>query len=288
MLVRARRLVVARRGDSPLKRLGIHLTLIAASVVAVYPFLRIVGIALRPGNQAISADLRILPQSPSLEHFRYMLFEQPFGVWIWNSLWIAAGTTLVGLVLAASAAYGFSRWEFPGRRAGLIFLLATQMIPAGLMLIPLYILAVRLRLINSYIGVTLSYAMTALPFNVWLLKGWYDTVPLELDEAARIDGATELEAFVKVILPLSVPALSVAGLFNFMTAWNDYLVARVMLQQADLFTWPLGLQRLQGTFNTQWGAFSAASVLVALPVMALFYYTSRWLVSGLTLGSVKG
>ncbi|HEY8426156.1 MAG TPA: sugar ABC transporter permease [Limnochordales bacterium] len=279
---------MARRGDSPLKRFGIHLLLIAASVVAVYPFLRVVGIALRPGNQAISSDLRILPPNPSLEHFRYMLLEQPFGIWLWNSLWIAAGTTLVGVTLAASAAYGFSRWEFPGRRAGLVFLLATQMIPAGLMLIPLYVLAARLRLINSYIGVTLSYAMTALPFNVWLLKGWYDTIPVELEEAARIDGATELGAFLRVVLPLSVPALSVAGLFNFMTAWNDYLVARVMLQQADLFTWPLGLQRLQGTFSTQWGAFSAASVLVAIPVMALFYYTSRWLVSGLTIGSVKG
>lgn len=284
----ARSFFRAPRGDSPAKRLGIHLLLIASSAISVYPFLRVIGTSLRPGNLALSTSLAILPEDPTSEHYVQMLWEQPFLLWLWNSLWIAFGTTLIGLVLSAPAAYAFSRWEFPGRRPGLVFLLATNMIPAGMLLIPIYIVVVRLGLLNSYVGVVLAYAVTALPFSVWILKGWYDTVPAELDQAARIDGASDLVAFWRVILPLSLPALAVSGLFNFMTAWNEYIVARVIVQQADLFTWTIGVQRLQGAFNTQWGAFSAASILVSIPVMVVFFYSSRWLVSGLTLGSVKG
>ncbi|MBE3598554.1 MAG: sugar ABC transporter permease [Limnochordaceae bacterium] len=283
-----RRYFTATRGDSPAKRLGIHLILILSCAVSVYPFLRVIGTSLRPGNLALSTSLAILPAEPTWQHYADMLLKEPFLLWLWNSLWIAFGTTLIGLVLAAPAAYAFSRWEFPGRRPGLVFLLATNMIPAGMLLIPIYIVVVRLGLLNSYVGVVLAYAVTALPFSIWVLKGWFDTVPYELDQAARIDGASDLVAFWRVILPLSLPALAVSGLFNFMTAWNEYIVARVIVQQPDLFTWTIGVQRLQGAFNTQWGAFSAASVLVSIPVMIVFFYSSRWLVSGLTLGSVKG
>jgi arabinogalactan oligomer/maltooligosaccharide transport system permease protein len=209
--------------------------------------------------------------------------------WIWSSLVITIATAIVGVTLAATSAYAFSRWKFPGRSFGLVFLLSTQMIPAAMLMVPLYILAIQLNLVGTYRGLVIAYSVTAVPFSIWILKGYYDTIPIDLEEAARIDGASQLEAFMRILLPLSTPALAIVFLFNFTTAWNDYLLARVILgSQEDLLTWPLGLQRLQSQFQTQWGQFSAASIMVMIPTMLLFLYSSKWLISGLTLGGVKG
>lgn len=277
------------REDSPFKRILIHATLWVACLISVYPLTRILSVALRPGNRLLSADLAIIPIGATLESFRIVLFDKPFLSWIWNSLTITVATAIIGVILAATSAYAFSRYKFPGRSVGLIFLLTTQMIPAVMLLVPIYILAIKLGLVGTYRGLVVAYAVTAIPFSIWILKGYYDTIPIDLEEAARIDGCSELQAFTKILLPLSTPALAIVFLFNFTTAWNDYLLARVMLGSKEaLLTWPLGLQRLQGQFVTQWGQFSAASILVAIPVMILFLYTSKYLISGLTLGSVKG
>ena len=277
------------REDSPFKRILIHAALCLACLISIYPVTRILSVALRPGNRLLSADLAIIPVGATLESFRIVLFEKAFLSWIWNSLTITVATSIIGVILAATSAYAFSRYKFPGRSFGLIFLLTTQMIPAVMLLVPIYILAIKLNLVGTYRGLVIAYAVTAIPFSIWILKGYYDTIPIDLEEAARLDGCSELEAFTKILLPLSTPALAIVFLFNFTTAWNDYLLARVILGSKEtLLTWPLGLQRLQGQFLTQWGQFSAASVLVAIPVMVLFLYTSKYLISGLTLGSVKG
>lgn len=277
------------REDSTFKRILVHAALIFACVIAAYPILRILSVALRPGNRLLSTDLSLIPPDATLEAFRIVLFEKPFLSWIWNSLAITLATSVIGVILAATSAYAFSRWKFPGRSVGLVFLLATQMIPAAMLMVPLYILAIQLNLVGTYRGLVIAYSVTAVPFSIWILKGYYDTIPVDLEEAARIDGCSQLQAFWRILLPLSTPALAIVFLFNFTTAWNDYLMARVMLgSQEKLLTWPLGLQRMQGQFQTQWGQFSAASVMVMIPVMALFLYTSKYLISGLTLGSVKG
>ncbi len=171
---------------------------------------------------------------------------------------ITIATSIIGVILAATSAYALSRYNFRGRSASLVFLLTTQMIPAAMLMVPLYILAIRLGLIGTYRGLIFAYAVTAVPFSIWLLKGYYDTVPIDLEEAARIDGASELQAFTKILLPLSTPALAIALLFNFTAAWNEYLFARIILGgQELLLTWPLGLQRFNAQFQTQWGsAFS--------------------------------
>lgn len=285
----ARRSAFSRaRGDSPTKRALIHVVLIAMCVVSVYPFLRVVSISLRPGNALLSTNLALIPPGATLANYRTVIFEKDFTVWLWNSLVVSCAAVLIGIMLAATAAYAFSRWKFPGRRQGLLFLLTTQMIPAGMLLLPIYIMVVRLKLFNTYVGMAIAYSVSAVPFSIWLLKGYYDTIPRELEEAALVDGAGPLTAFWRVIIPLSTPALAIAGLFSFMTAWNEFMMARVMLQKADMFTWTVGFFKLMDQFSTQWGVFSAASVLVAIPAMALFLYSSRWLLSGMTLGGVKG
>lgn len=277
------------REDSPFKRLLIHITLIFFCIVSIYPVLRVFSVSLRPGDRLLSTDLSIIPADASFEAYRIVLVEKPFLQWIFNSLAITVATATIGVILAATSAYAFSRFKFPGRSFGLTFLLTTQMIPATMLLVPLYILAVQLNLVGTYRGLVIAFAVTAVPFSIWILKGYYDTIPVDLEEAARIDGCSPLEAFWRILLPLSTPALAIVFLFNFTTAWNDYLLSRVILAEKEaLLTWPLGLTRLQGQFQTQWGQFAAASIMVMIPVMALFLYTSKYLISGLTLGSVKG
>lgn len=277
------------REDSPFKRILIHLTLWIFCFLSIFPVLRVFAVSLRPGNRLLSTDLSLIPPDATFESYRIILFDKPFLTWIWNSLAITIATAFIGVLLAATSAYAFSRWKFPGRTVGLVFLLSTQMIPASMLMIPIYILAIKLGLVGTYRGLVIAYCVSSVPFSIWILKGYYDTIPIDLEEAARIDGASQLQAFMQILLPLSTPALAITFLFNFTTAWNDYLLARVMLgSQEELLTWPLGLQRLQGQFQTQWGQFSAASILVMIPVVALFLYSSKWLISGLTLGSVKG
>lgn len=277
------------REDSPFKRIIIHIVLIIACIVSIFPVLRVLTVSLRPGDRLMSTDLAIIPPDATLESYRIILFDKPFLSWVWNSVAITVATALIGVILAATAAYAFSRWKFPGRSVGLVFLLATQMIPASMLMIPIYILAIKLGMVGTYKGLVIAYCVTSIPFSVWILKGYFDTVPIDLEEAARIDGCSQLQAFLRVLLPLSTPALAITFLFNFMQAWNEYLLARVMLGSSEsLLTWPLGLQRLQGQYQTQWGQFSAGSILVMLPVVILFLYSSKYLISGLTLGGVKG
>ncbi len=208
--------------------------------------------------------------------------------WLWNSLLITTITSIIGVSLASTAGYAFSRFKFPGNKLGLTVLLSTQMIPAGMLLLPMFLMIMKLGLVNTYLGMIIAYSVSSLPFSIWILKGYYDTVPRSLEEAALVDGTTQFGAFYRIVLPLSTPALAIAFLFNFTAAWNEYLVARVILADSTKYTWTLGLFELQGQFLTQWGMFAAGSILVTIPVLAVFLYSSKWLISGLTLGSVKG
>lgn len=283
------------RGDSPFKRLMIHLLLLIACVIAVYPVLRVVTISLRPNDTLLTTSLRIIPENATLDNYREVIFGAPeknrksdFFLWLWNSFSVVMVTSLISVALAAVSAYAFSRFRFKGRAPGLVFLFTTQMIPAGMLLLPLYIMLAKLKMINSSLGLIIAYSVSSVPLTIWMLKGYYDTIPVDLEEAALIDGASRMMTFTRIILPLSSPSLAIAFLFSFMGGWSEYLVARVVLQKNELFTWPLGIWTYAQQFTVSWGKFAAASVLIAIPVMALFLYSSKWLISGLTLGSVKG
>lgn len=245
---RARWLVQSpRRGeDAPVKRLAIHVGLVIAALVAVFPVIRVFGTALRPGNNLLNPTLEIIPRGATLDAFHHVLFETNLPNWLLNSLAITVGTATVGLILAATSAYAFSRYKFRGRGLGLTFLFATQLIPGIMLLVPIFLLAAQLKLTGTYQGLVIAYSVTAIPFSIWILKGYYDTVPVDLEEAALIDGCSEFQAFRKVLLPLSVPALAIVFLFNFLAAWGEYFTARVLVGgKEELLTWPLGVQRFQ-------------------------------------------
>ena len=264
-----------------------HVVLLTFVAISLYPALNVLSISLRPGNQLRSTDLSIIPEDWTLDSYRQLFTEQPFLTWLGNSLLVSSAVTLCGVCLASIGGYAFSRFQFVGRGASMVAILTTQMFPATMLLLPLYILIAGLHLVNTFLGLLVFYTATALPFCVWQMKGFYDTIPPSLEEAARIDGCSRFQAFRRVTLPLAVPGLVITALFSFMTAWSEYIVAAQVLQDREMFTLPLGLKSFQASLSTQWGLYAAASILVSLPVVIVFLCLNRYLVSGLTLGSVK-
>jgi arabinogalactan oligomer/maltooligosaccharide transport system permease protein len=279
-----------RRGreDGPLKRLVIHAILIGSCVIAIYPLLQVLTISLRPGDRLFSTDLGLIPEGATLQSYSDVLFNSDFFVWIYNSLAVSTVAAILGVCFAVPAGYAFSRFKFPGRRAGLLFLLSTQMIPAAMLLLPIFLLLFKLHLIDHYLGMIIAYLTTICPFSIWILKGYFDTIPPDLEEAAQVDGTSRLGAFWRIIIPLSTPPIALTFLFGFTSAWSEYLLARLVLNDAALFTWPLGIYTFQGQYQTQWGDFAAASFLISIPVLLLFLFMGRFMISGLTLGGVKG
>ncbi len=266
----------------------IYVILLLFVVISIYPILRVLTISLRPGDNLLTESLRIIPKDATFQNYINLFTKKPFLLWIKNSLIITFAVTLIGVSLASMAGYAFSRYKFPGKKAILSSILITQMFPATMLLLPLYIMISKLDLVNSFNGIIILYSATALPFCIWLMKGYYDTIPFSLEESALVDGASKFYAFYKIILPLAAPALVITALFSFMAAWNEYIVAAQVLWYEDKFTLPLGLKSLQGNMTTEWGMYAAGALLVSIPVIILFLSLSKWLVSGLTLGSVKG
>lgn len=271
-----------------LKRALSLLALSFASLLAVYPVLYILGVALRPDNAFSIRTLSIFPAGATIHNFVSLFRDTDFLLWLRNSSIVSVTVTLTGVALAALSGYALSRFEFRGRRAAMLTLLVTQSFPATMLLLPFFILLARLNLIDSYLGLFVIYSSTALPFCIWQMKSFFDTVPRELEDAARIDGCGPMQAYFRVILPLSLPALAVTALFSFLGAWSEYAVAAIVIQDPEMYTLPLGLRTFQASLATQWGLYAAGALVVSLPVVVVFLFLTRFLVSGLTLGSVKG
>ena len=264
-----------------------HAVLLLFTAIAIYPVLNVVSISLRPGDRLRSTDLAVIPADWTIDSYTKLFTEQPFLRWLGNSLVVSAGVTATGVALASTAGYAFSRFRFTGRNATMLAILTTQMFPATMLLLPLYVLIAAVGLVNTWLGLMVFYTATALPFCVWQMKGFYDTIPPALEEAARIDGCSRFQAFWHVVLPLATPGLVITALFSFMTAWSEYIVAAQVMQDEQMFTLPLGIKGFQASLSSQWGLYAAASILVSIPVVVVFLIFSRYLVNGLTVGSVK-
>lgn len=276
------------RNDGPIKIIFIYLLLLLFVLITVYPLLNVLSVALRPGDKLFSTSLKIVPDDATLENFRIALFEKDLLLWLKNSMIISLATCAMGVTFSATAAYSFSRFKFAGRKMGMMMFLVTQMFPAPMLLLPTYLLLTKLHLTNQFIGLLIPYTATAVPFAVWNLKGYFDTIPRSLEESAYIDGASHFRTFYTIILPLAKPALAVTALFAFMTAWSEFVIAKIIMSDPTKITLPLGLTTMQGNFSVEWGVYSAAALITTLPVLILFISLSKYLVGGLTVGSVKG
>jgi arabinogalactan oligomer/maltooligosaccharide transport system permease protein len=284
----------ARGGRALVAEVGVHAVVLAAVAFALYPVLWVLALALSPGD-APAPRVLPLPDSPSLVHFAAVLGLDTasgsgwlFGRQLLNSVVVSGATALVAVALATPAAYALARFDFVGARAGERVLLATQMFPGVAASIPLFLILDGLGLLDTRTGLVLVYATTAVPFAIFQLRGAFSAIPRDLEEAAMVDGATRLGAFVRVVLPVARPALAVTCLFAFMTAWNEFVLAATFLSREETFTLPVVLQRYVGEYDARWGRFAAGATLVSLPVMALFYALQRNLVRGLSAGGVKG
>ena len=276
-----------------LRAIVVHVVLFVATVATLYPVLGVVKMALSP-SQGFALSPSPLPTEVTLRNFVDVVTTRDdagrwlFGRQLANSIVVAAAATAVGVALACTAAYALSRFRFPGRRTSLRAFLVSQMFPGVVTSIPLYVLLDRLGLLNRMLGLVLVYATTAIPFCVFMLKGYFDTLPRELEEAVLLDGGTRFDAFRRVALPLARPALAVTALFCFLTAWNEFILAFTFMTDPRAWTLPVALQRYVGDYSTEWGHFAAGAIIVSLPVMALFFALERHLVGGLTQGGVKG
>lgn len=258
------------------------------SVFAVFPIWYVLGVSFRGDNSFQNVSWSLWSATSSLANYRVLFDETLFPVWLRNSVLISLAVTMIGVGVATTAAYALSRFALKGRPTLLVLLLATQMFPATMLLLPFYILLAWLGLANNFWGLLIIYMSSALPFCVWQMKAWFDTIPKELEEAALVDGCDRVQVFLKVVLPVSGPAMVITALFQFTTAWCEYAIAAILLQDPDLYTLPVGLKSFQASMATQWGLYAAAAVLVSIPVVVLFILLSRALIGGLTLGSVKG
>jgi len=277
-----------RRG--PLASLGLHAALAVASLIAVFPVFWVLVTSFKPDARAVEPTPTLTNQSSFDNYTRILSGEKgAFLSWFGNSVTIAAMTTVVGLFLAATTGYAVSRFNFPGRRGLMLGFLVIQMFPFAVLIVPLYNILLALGLQGTSIGLVLVYCTTAVPFCTYMLKGYFDTIPREIDEAGRVDGLSPFGVFWRLILPLARPGLAVTAFYSFLTAWGEVAFASAFLSAADESkTLAVGLQVFVQQNRTEWGHLAAASILVAIPAVIVFYLVQRFLVAGLAAGSVKG
>jgi maltose/maltodextrin transport system permease protein len=280
-----------------------HAFLIMLCAIVAFPFVVVLSVSLRPGNFASGS---LVPQTLSLEHWRYVLGlsymgpdgqmvmpDLPVLKWLANSLKVAFASAIVTLLLSTTASFALARIRFRGRRHLMTALMLMQMFPAVLALVALYAIFDRLGAafpaigLNTHAALVLAYS-GGIAMHVWTLKGYYDTLPAEIEEAARVDGATPWQAFWRVLLPMALPMLVVVFILAFIGAIIEYPVASILLTQQDQLTLAVGAKLFVDDFNFRWGDFAAAAILSGLPITAAFLVAQRWLVSGLAAGGVKG
>jgi multiple sugar transport system permease protein len=275
----------ARSNAGPIARLLVLTPLLA---FVIFPFYWIITTSLKTTSQISERRSIFWPEPATTEQYTSLLRDTPFLTWLLNSVFVAAASTLVSVALASLAAYALSRLRFRG--AGLLttLLLITYLLPGTLLFIPLYQTLTTMGVINSHAALIITYPTFLLPFATWVLMGYFRSIPVELEEAARIDGASRLYIFWRITLPLAAPAILSVTLFAFTNAWNEFLFAFVFITSESLRTLPIGLQSLVVGDILPWGKLMAASLLTAVPVAVLYVYAQRFLSEGLTVGAVKG
>ena len=271
-------------------RVVVILLLLAALAFALLPVYWLGTISLKQPVDQFAVPPLWLRFNPTLAHFKEILLVRPFGTYLLNSLVAAGGSTLLALTLGTLAAYGLARFRLPGglEERFSFWIISTRMFPPIVSIVPLFLLMNRLELLNTRTSLVLIYTAFNLPLVVWMMRGFIEEVPVELEEAALVDGMTRLEALVRVVLPLTAPGLAATAVFCLITAWNEFLFALVLAQTDAAMTLPVGIAGQVTQYEIKWGAMSAAGVLAMVPILVFAFAVQRYLVRGLSLGAVKG
>ncbi|MBN9655934.1 ABC transporter permease subunit [Halobacillus litoralis] len=266
-----------------------YIVILAMITIILYPILWIVGSSFNPGNSLSGSS--IIPENATLKHYKELFdpAQSDYLIWYWNTIKICVLTMLFSVALVCMTAYSFSRFRFVGRKNGLMTFLILQMIPNFAALIAIYALANLTGLLDTHLALILVYTGGAIPMNTYLMKGYLDTIPKELDESARMDGAGNFRIFWQIVMPLAKPMIAVICLFTFITPFTDFILARILLRSEDKFTLAVGLyEMIADQFGNEFTLFAAGSVLIAVPISLLFLSLQKYFVTGLTAGGTKG
>lgn len=271
------------------KKISLHTFFILFCFITMIPILYALSVSFNASNSLLSSDFSFLPKAFTLENYRAVFTQEAVLLWLQNSVILAVCTVTIALGVSIPAAYAFSRMHFKGRRPLLNMLILLNAFPSLLSMFAIYKLMNPLGLINTRIGLIIVYTGTMAVFGLWNMKGYFDTIPYDIEEAARIDGANELQIVRRIVLPLAKPSIVVTAVMVLIYVWNEYIYAITFLTGADKYTLAAGLYSLQaGEMSGSWPVFAAASLVISLPVLLIFLYVQRHMVSGLTAGGVKG
>lgn len=272
---------------------------VVPKILIVFILLLMLAVILFPLYWIVATSLKTIPETylwPPTLWPKQITFEAFSKIWTYsnfsrmflNSMIVSVSSTIFSVILASLAAYGFSRFKFKGNKFVLFFFLFTQMVPAILLLLPYFIMMRKLDMINSYGALIIAYVSFSLPFCTWMLKGFFDSIHSDIDEAAMIDGCNRLQTLWHVIMPLALPGIAATTLFGFLVAWNHYLFAMGLTTQPDMYTLPVGIAALNGEFRVAWNEMMAGAIIASMPALVLYLFLQKWFVKGLTAGAVKG
>lgn len=271
------------------KLILLNITFVLLSILALIPIVYALSLSFSGSNQVLSSGLSILPKHFTLENYITLISEKPFFTWFKNSLLLSIGTMVIAMGTAIIAAYAFSGFRFPGKMATLKILLLLNAFPQILTMFAIFRLFKTAGLLDSRAGLIFVYAGTMCIFAIWNMKGYFDTIPVEIEEASRIDGASNLQLLASIVLPLATPAIIVTAVMVLIFVWNEYLFATTFLLNEKSYTLAGGLYQLQSNdYSRSWPIFSAAAILVSIPILVIFFRIQKHMVSGLTAGGVKG
>lgn len=281
-------MVLTNKARNRFRVASTYVVLLAAFLFFIVPMLWIFYNSFRGSEAIFSESVATAPAQFTLDHYRTILSVTDFPRFFMNSFRIAVMVTAAALVCSIFGAYGLSRFRVKGRGALIVGIFSTQMFPKILLILPIYAVVVSLGLLDTTLGIVLTQLILVLPFAAWMLKGYFDNLPSEIEDSARVDGCNVLQTLWRIVIPIAAPGIMVAAFYSFVVSWGDYLIVSIIAQSQRTATLPLVLERLSSALNIRWGQVAAASVLTIAPTVLLFALVNRWLVEGLTSGAVKG
>ncbi|NLG03997.1 MAG: carbohydrate ABC transporter permease [Clostridia bacterium] len=257
-------------------------------IIAVFPFYWLLNTSLQPQSELYKLPINFFPTKNIFNSYFDYISNSKISVWLFNSFIVSGLVCILSTVIGVPCAYAISRFNFRMKTPIILLVLFTQMMAAAFLCIPLYMIFSRLALVNTRTGLIIIYTCTTLPISIWFSKGFFDSIPSSLDESARVDGANTLQVLLRILLPLLRPGIIATGTWVFIASWDEYLYAYTMLSDTALWTNSVGLASYVGQYNTPWNEIMSGAILVTLPVVLLFMYFQKYIVAGITSGSVKG
>lgn len=281
-------MVLTIKRERVINKMLIYFSITIITIILVFPFIWMLSTSLKDKTEIFSIVPKLIPNNITFENYKRMWFDFKFYIYLKNSIIVSIFTTIISLIISTFLSYGLSRFKFRGKTVIFNLLILTQMFPLPLLIITIYIKFVDFKLVDSLLGLIITYFTFAVPFSTLILKSYFDALPYELEEAAAIDGCSPISTIFKIIIPLSAPGIVAVGLFSFILSWQEFMMALTLIRTTEMRTLPVAINMMIGVREIFWGPLMAGTTVVTLPVVIVFIYVQKHIISGLTMGAVKG